>query len=154
MPWRSKFFLIHNTHLTLPSSSLSCVMSTWRIIVSFLYHVLSKNAILRSFCFLSLELMFKCKNLGFDTQFGFLWFVYVVVDSWIVGLNWSSQCSWVHFFLSLFRSQLWHIHYLDFFFKLCFQNEYIFRILSFFAWSFSLYIMLLKFKVRNDNDNN
>lgn len=63
----------------------------------------------------------QCKNLGFNTQFGFLWFVYVVVDSWIVGLNWSSQCSWVHFLLSSFRSRLWHIHYLDFFFNYAFK---------------------------------
>ncbi len=121
LPRWSKCFLIHITYMTLPPSSLACVMSTWCIIVSFLYHNFEQecHSNFWSFCFLSLEPMFNLRiwawtlKLGF-CQFGFLWFVYVVVDSWIVGLNWSSQCSWVHFLLSSFRSHHWHIHYLEF----------------------------------------
>lgn len=36
-----------------------------------------------SFCFSLIGTHVQCKNLGFDTQFGFLWFFYVVVDSWV-----------------------------------------------------------------------
>jgi hypothetical protein len=80
----------------------------------------------------------QCKNLGFDTQFGFSWFVYVVVDSGIVGLNWSSKCSWVYSLISSFRSHFWHIHYLNYFLNYVFKMN---TLLEFCIFCMELFII-------------